>query len=111
MPRKAILTKSIWLGRFSGLAARTAGAAPGTVSGHAAATCLIGGVAAAQRGGTDNAPIGEARPKPADNTGAAPLPAPRSAEPDDANAPVPEPPGTAPKRSNMVSILLAPSGS
>jgi hypothetical protein len=67
----------------------------GTVFGHATATCLIGGVTAAQRGGTDNAPIEEARPRPADNTGAAPLPAPRSAEPNDVNARVPEPPGTA----------------
>ena len=75
MPRTAILAKSVSLSRFSGLAARTVGMAPGRVFGHATATRLIGGVAAAQLGGTDSAPIEEARPKPADNTGAAPLPA------------------------------------
>lgn len=111
MPRKAILAKSVSLSGFSELAATTLGVAPGRVLGHASATCLIGGVAAVQLGGTDSAPIEEARPKPADNTGAAPLPAPSSAEPTDANAPVPEPPGTAPKRCSMASSLLAPSGS
>ena len=111
MPRTAILAKSILLTRFSGLAARTAGVAPGRVLGHVTATCLIGGMAAAQLDGTDNAPIEEARPKRGDNTVAAWLPPPRSAEPNDADAPVSEPPATAPKRASTASILLAPSGS
>jgi hypothetical protein len=111
MPRTAILAKSISLSMFSGLVARTVGVAPGKAFGHATATRLIVGVAAAQVGGTDSAPIQEARPKPAGDTGAAPLPAPGSAEPNGANAPVPKPSGTAPKRCNIASNLLAPSGS
>src|ERR1700744_596664 len=109
MPRKAILAKSVWLTKFSGLAARPAGTASGRVFGHAIATCLIGGGTASQLGGTDSAPIEEARPKPAGNTRVAPLPAPRSAERGEAEAPVPEPPETAAKRSNMTSVLPAPT--
>jgi hypothetical protein len=60
MPRTAILAKSISLSRLSGLVARTVGVAPGRAFGHATATRLIVGVAAAQLGGTDSAPI-EAR--------------------------------------------------
>src|ERR1700744_6784241 len=85
MPRRAILAKSILLTRFSGLAARTAGVAPRRVLGHVTATCLIGGMAAAQLDGTDNAPIEEARPKRADNTVAVRPQPPRSAEPNDAD--------------------------
>jgi hypothetical protein len=62
MPRTAALAKSIWLSRFSGLEDRTVGMASGRVFGHATATRLTGGVAAAQLGGTDIAPIEEARP-------------------------------------------------
>ncbi len=110
MPRIAILAKSISLRVFSGFAARTVGRAPGRAFGHVTATALIVGAAAVQLGGTDSAPIEEARPNAARSTGAAALPAP-SADPNDAAAPAPELPGTAPKRSSTTSILLAPSGS
>jgi hypothetical protein len=71
MPRTAVLAKSIPLSRFSGLAARTVGVAPGRVFGHATATRLIGGVAAAQLGGADKGPIEAAWPIPADTADAA----------------------------------------
>ncbi len=111
MPRIAILAKSVSLSMFSALVARTVGMLPGRTFGHAAAMLLIVGAAADQLGGTDSAPIEEARPKPADGTGGAPLPAAASIGPNDATAPDAEPPGAGPNRSNMASSLLAPSGS
>jgi hypothetical protein len=45
---------------------KTSGAAPKLVAGNASAASLIAGAAAAQPGGTDNAPTEAARPRPAE---------------------------------------------
>jgi hypothetical protein len=59
------------LSRFSRLAARTVGVAPGRVFGHATATRLIGGWLRPQLGGADKVPIEAARPNPGPTANAA----------------------------------------